>query len=151
MPNEYLDVNLRGAANVLEVFGGYFASVGGGAMVTLASLYSIVGSDPRLYALSVEKNDKSPLYEATKAGVVGLVRHFAVRLGPRNVRINALSPGGVANDQPLWFTEGYSARVPLGRLATTRDVAEAVEFLISERSAYLTGQNLVLDGGYSAW
>ena len=89
-------------------------------------------------------------YGASKGGLLQLVRYLATTLAPR-VRVNAISPGGVERGQPAAFVERYTARTPLGRMATEEDVKGAVAFLASDLSAYVTGHNLVIDGGWTTW
>jgi NAD(P)-dependent dehydrogenase (short-subunit alcohol dehydrogenase family) len=151
--DELLAANVRGAATLIEVASEHMRRTGhGSAIASVASLYAGVASDPRLYAASPSGlRDKHPVYEASKAAVLALTRHYAVRLAGLGIRVNCISPGGVSNAQPDWFVRAYAERVPLGRMARPAELGDAVEFLLSDRSTYITGHNLVLDGGYSAW
>ena len=125
-----------------------------GVILQVSSIYGVVGPDPRIYDgaeyLGVKIN--TPLvYSATKSGVLGMTRHMATHLAPRGIRVNAITPGGVQSGQSSEFVSRYCSRVPLGRMATTEDIVGAMIFLMSPRSAYVTGQNLIVDGGWTAW
>lgn len=121
------------------------------AIVLLASMYAHVTPDPQLYreARSGAWRDKSVWYVATKGATHALVGYYARRLAPHGVRVNGLSPGGVSAGHDDAFLAAYRRRVPLGRMAEASEVAEAILFLVSERSSYLVGQTVVLDGGYT--
>ena len=149
---ETLDVNLVGTFLSIQAFGQPMADAGGGSIVTIGSLYASQAPDPALYDhLDVDPPFlKPPAYGASKAGVVSLTRYFARLWGPYGVRVNALSPGGVRGDQDSEFVRKYSARVPLGRLAEPEELAGPLVFLASDASSYLSGRELVVDGGLSA-
>lgn len=119
-----------------------------GSIVLISSIYGIVGPDDRLYQGTTMANPLA--YGASKAALLQLTRSLATTLGPR-IRVNSLSPGGVLRGQPESFQERYCNRVPLGRMATEQDLIGAVAFLSSDLSAYVTGHNLVVDGGWTAW
>ena len=95
----------------------------------------------------------SELYGATKAGVIQMTKYFAVELAKSGIRVNAVSPGGIfnpSNPQAKQFIENYSLRTPLGRMASTTEITSAIIFLTSKAASYITGHNLVIDGGYSS-
>ena len=119
-----------------------------GAVILFASTYGMVGPDMRLYAGTPMANPAG--YSASKGGLLQLMRYFATLLAPR-IRVNAISPGGVWRNQPELFLERYVARTPLGRMAAEGDLKGAVAYLASDLSAYVTGHNLVVDGGWTAW
>jgi NAD(P)-dependent dehydrogenase (short-subunit alcohol dehydrogenase family) len=147
-----LDVNLVGTFHAIQVFGAAMAEAKGGSIVTIGSLYASRAPDPKLYD-HLEMDPpflKPPAYGASKAGVISLTKYFARLWGPRRVRVNALSPGGVRGDQDAEFVRKYCARVPLGRMAEPEDLAGPLIFLASDASSYLTGHELLVDGGLTA-
>ncbi len=119
-----------------------------GSVILFGSIYGMVGPDFGLYEGTAMTNPTA--YGASKGGVLQLVRYLATTLAP-DVRVNAISPGGIERAQPAAFQERYRARAPLGRMATEEDVKGAVAFLASDLSSYVTGHNLVVDGGWTAW
>lgn len=147
-----LDVNLVGTFNACQVFGGAMARAGRGSIVNIGSLYATVAAEPRFYDhLDLDPPFlKPPAYGASKAGVVNLTRYLARLWGPRGVRVNALSPGGVAGGQDPEFVRKYNERTPLGRLAEPAELAGPLVFLASDESSYLTGHELRVDGGFTA-
>jgi NAD(P)-dependent dehydrogenase (short-subunit alcohol dehydrogenase family) len=144
-----LDVNLAGTFNATQVFGGAMVEAGRGSIVNVGSLYATIAPDPRFYD-HMEGFVKPAAYGASKAGVVQLTRYFARRWGPRGVRVNALSPGGVRAAQDEQFLSKYCARVPLGRMADPGDLGGPLVFLASDAARYVTGQELRVDGGFTA-
>ena len=151
-PDEFLrvlDVNTRGTFVATQVFGSAMAREGCGAIVNVGSLYSLIAPEPSFYD-HIPGFLKPPAYAASKAGVVALTRYFARLWGPRGVRVNALSPGGVRGGQDDEFLRKYTARVPLGRMAEPDDLVGPLVFLASDASRYLTGHHLVVDGGFTA-
>lgn len=121
---------------------------GHGSIINVASIYGVLGPDFSLYAGTAMANPAA--YGASKGGLVQLTRHLATVLGPA-VRVNAVSPGGIERGQAPAFQERYRARTPLGRMGVEEDIKGAVAFLASDAAAYVTGQNLMVDGGWSAW
>jgi len=144
-----LEVNLAGAYNATVVFGEQMAEAGRGAIVNIGSLYASIAPEPRFYD-HIPGFVKPPAYGASKAGLVQLTKYFARLWGPRGVRVNALSPGGVRADQDPEFLAKYCARVPLGRMAEPDDLRGPLVFLCSDASRYLTGHELRVDGGFTA-
>jgi NAD(P)-dependent dehydrogenase (short-subunit alcohol dehydrogenase family) len=147
-----VDVNLAGTFNAMQVFGPGMVRAGGGSVVNIGSLYASIAPDPALYEhLPADPPFlKPPAYGASKAGVVALTRYFARLWGPHGVRVNTLSPGGVRAQQDEEFQAKYSARVALGRMAEPADLAGPLVFLASDASRYVTGQELRVDGGFTA-
>lgn len=144
-----LDVNVVGIIRTIEAFLPGMIARGGGSIVTIGSLYASVAPSPALYA-HLGGFDKPPAYGASKAAVVQLTRHYAVRLAAHGIRVNCLSPGGVRGGQDETFTAAYEARVPLGRMAEPEDLIGPLLFLLSDASRYVTGHELRVDGGYTA-
>jgi NAD(P)-dependent dehydrogenase (short-subunit alcohol dehydrogenase family) len=147
-----LDVNLAGTFNATQVFGAAMAEEGRGSIVNIGSLYASIAPDPGFYDhLGLDPPFLKPAaYGASKAGVLSLTRYFARLWGPRDVRVNALSPGGVAGGQDPEFLRKYVARVPLRRMAEPEDLVGPLLFLASDASRYLTGHELRVDGGFTA-
>ena len=147
-----LDTNLVGTFTATQAFGRLMAEAGRGSIVNIGSLYASQAPDPSFYDhLDADPPFLKPAaYGASKAGVVNLTRYFARLWGPRGVRVNALSPGGVRGCQDDEFTRKYCSRVPLGRMAEPDDLVGALLFLAGEGARYVTGQELRVDGGFSA-
>jgi NAD(P)-dependent dehydrogenase (short-subunit alcohol dehydrogenase family) len=147
-------VNLDGMFLVAQAIGGRMAERGGGSIIQTASIYGMLAPDQRIYEGS-EYNGRPintpPVYTASKAGVIGLTRHLAAYWAERGVRVNTLTPGGVASGQNAEFQRRYAARIPMGRMAEADDMVGAAVFLASDAARYITGQNLAVDGGLSAW
>jgi NAD(P)-dependent dehydrogenase (short-subunit alcohol dehydrogenase family) len=147
-----LDVNLAGAFNATQVFGSAMRDAGRGSIVNIGSLYATLAPDPAFYEhMGLDPPFLKPAaYGASKAGVLALTRYFAKLWGPHGVRVNAISPGGVAGGQDAEFLRKYCARVPIGRMAEPDDLRGPLLFLASDESRYVTGQELRVDGGFTA-
>ncbi len=148
-----LDVNLLGLFQATQVLARPMMKARRGAIINIGSLYASVSPDARLYdhLPGEEPFLKPPLYGASKAGVTSLSRYLATHLAPFGVRVNALSPGGVLGGQDDEFRRKFNARVPLGRMATPEDLVGPLLFLASDASAYVTGVELLVDGGFTSW
>jgi NAD(P)-dependent dehydrogenase (short-subunit alcohol dehydrogenase family) len=148
-----VEVNLLGTFQVTQVFGERMAARGGGSIINIGSLYASVSPDPHFYDHLGGNAPfiKSPAYGASKAGVVSLSKFFATHWAHRGVRVNTLSPGGVLAGQDEGFKRKYGARVPMGRMANPEDLKGPLVFLASEASTYITGHELRVDGGFTAW
>ncbi len=148
-----LDVNVVGTFVATQVFGAAMVAGGGGSIVNIGSVYASLSPDPRLYDhMPLDPPFlKPPAYGSSKAAVVNLTRYFAAHWGPFGVRVNALSPGGVAGGQDARFVQKYSARVPMGRLAREEDLGGPLVFLASGASSYVNGIDLMVDGGLGVW
>lgn len=148
-----LDVNFLGAFQVAQVFGQEMVRRRKGSIINIGSVYASVSPDPRLYDhLDVDPPFlKPPAYGASKAALVNLTKYLATHWGPYGVRVNTLSPGGVLGDQDDVFRKKFTSRVPLGRMAVDRDLVGPLLFLASDASSYVTGTELLVDGGFTAW
>jgi NAD(P)-dependent dehydrogenase (short-subunit alcohol dehydrogenase family) len=119
----------------------------GGSIINIASIYGVVSNDPNIYAGTGMK--QPPTYNFVKAGMINFTRYLACYYGKQGVRANCISPGGYFNDQPKAFVEQYEQRVPIGRMLHHDDIKGAVVFLASDASEYVTGLNLLVDGGWT--
>lgn len=149
-----LDVNLEGVVRCCRILGAPMAERGRGSIVNIASHYGIVGPDQRMYASLRDAGKqfyKPVAYTVAKSGVIGLTRYLAAYWGEHGVRVNTLSPGGAFDDQDPGFVAAYSSRTPMGRMANVDEYDAAVVFLLSDAASYMTGSNLVIDGGFTAW
>ena len=147
-----LDVNLTGMFLSSQAAVVPMLKQGQGVIVNICSMYGLVGPDQRLYERPDGTRQFKPVYySTTKAGVLGFTRYLATYYAGKNIRVNALTPGGVFNDHDAVFTTQYSARTVLGRMANLDEMNGAMLFLCSDASSYMTGSNLVVDGGWTAW
>ncbi len=148
-----LDVNVLGVFLTTQVFSRPMARARRGSIVNIGSLYASVSPDARCYDHLPGEPPflKPPLYGVSKAGVVNLSRYLATHLAGYGIRVNTLSPGGVRGGQDDEFTKKFCSRVPLGRMAEPADLKGPLLFLASDASSYVTGTELLVDGGYTAW
>lgn len=152
--NEVMGVNLTGAMLCAQAFGAPMAARGKGSIVNTMSIYGVVAPDQRIYEGSLYEGraiNTPAIYAASKAGLWGLTMYLASYWGGKGVRVNAVTPGGVFSGQNETFVANYSNRAPLGRMAEADDMANAMRYLVSDASKYVTGHNLVVDGGWTAW
>jgi 2-deoxy-D-gluconate 3-dehydrogenase len=152
--NREVAVNLTGMFLCAKAVAPVMLKRGRGVIVNVSSTYGLVSPDQRLY----EKDDpaqprefKPVTYTVTKAAVLGLTRYLATYWGTSGIRVNTLTPGGVMNEQPDEFVRRYTARTPMARMADRTEFAGPLLFLLSDASSYMTGANLVVDGGWTAW
>jgi NAD(P)-dependent dehydrogenase (short-subunit alcohol dehydrogenase family) len=154
--DQALGVNLTGMMLCAQAAGREMLAQGGGVMVNISSTYGMVAPDQRLY-----EGVKSPYgelgfntpvsYAVTKTAVLGLTRYLAAYWGRQNIRVNALTPHGVWDDHDETFVRNFVYRSPLGRMARNDEYRGALLFLVSDASSYMTGANLIVDGGWSVW
>jgi len=121
----------------------------GGSIINIASVYGIVSGDPRIYTDC--KRNTSEVYGASKAAIIHMTKYFAVHLAKYNIRVNSISPGGIFNNQGDNFVKNYSYKTPMNRMGDETELAETALFLSSDASSYITGQNIVVDGGFTIW
>ena len=147
-----LNVNLKGTFLCIQEFFRRQKNQGKGNIVNIASVYGLISPDPRIYRKGDRKN--SEVYGATKAGIIQMTKYFAVHFSEKNIRVNAISPGGIfnpENPQSESFIGEYSKCNPIGRMANAEEMIGAILYLASDASTYVTGHNLVVDGGMSCW
>jgi NAD(P)-dependent dehydrogenase (short-subunit alcohol dehydrogenase family) len=143
-----LEVNVIAAFQLSQVCAPLLRGRGAGAIVNVSSISGVVGPDMELYAETSMGNPAA--YAVSKGGIIQMTRWLATVLSP-DVRVNCISPGGVFRNQPTPFVDRYSQRTPLKRMATEQDFKGAVAFFASGLSSYVTGENLMVDGGWTAW
>ncbi len=120
-----------------------------GVIVNIGSIYGVVSSNPSIYTDCNRMN--SECYSGSKAAIIHMTKYFAAHLAPYSIRVNCLSPGGVFNHQGEDFVENYTKKTPMARMGSEEDMARALLFLASRDCPYLTGHNLIVDGGFTAW
>ena len=151
--DKVLDVNLKGVYLCCQVFGAAMASAAKGSIINIASIYGVVAPDQSLYDYRRQRGEvffKPVAYAASKSGVLNLTRYLAVYWAKQQVRVNSLTIAGVFNHQEQAFLDAYCGRIPVGRMANVDEYNGAVLFLASPASRYMTGANLVVDGGWTA-
>ncbi|MBI2846551.1 MAG: SDR family oxidoreductase [Chloroflexi bacterium] len=142
-------VNLTGTFLCCQAVGKQMVKQGYGSIINMASIYGVVAPDQRIYEGT--KINTPVVYSASKGGVLGLTRYLATYWADKGIRVNSITPGGVYDGQAESFVKGYSYRTPMGRMADKRELRGAVLYLASDASSYVTGHNLVVDGGWTVW
>lgn len=148
-----MSVNVKGTFLCCQVFGGAMAEAGRGSIINIASIYGMVSPDQSLYQYRRDRGEvfyKPVAYSASKSSLYNLTRYLAAYWGAKGVRVNTLTLGGVYNNQDPQFLERYQAKVPLGRMAAADEYNGVVQFLLSDAASYVTGSNIVVDGGFTA-
>ncbi len=147
-----LNVNITGAMLCCQAAAPPMLAQGGGVIINIASIYGVAAPDQRLYQREGQPPQYKPAYyTVTKAGLLGLTKYLAAYYAGKNIRVNALTPGGVFNGHDDAFVQAYAARAVLGRMAEKDEMNGALLFLASDASQYMTGANLIVDGGWTTW
>ncbi|MCK5053996.1 MAG: SDR family oxidoreductase [Anaerolineales bacterium] len=149
---EALSVNVSGMFLCAQAVVPVLREAGRGVIINISSTYGLVGPDQRLYQREGESPQYKPVtYTVSKAAVLGLTRYLATYLAGTGIRVNTLTPGGVFADHDDEFVQRYAAKTVLGRMADREEMSSALLFLVSDASSYMTGANLIVDGGWTAW
>jgi NAD(P)-dependent dehydrogenase (short-subunit alcohol dehydrogenase family) len=155
MWNDDINIGLTGAFLCAQIFGSEMAHAGSGVILNIASDLGLIAPDQRIYRKAGKTEDEQPVkpvtYSVVKTGLIGLTKYLSTYWADAGVRANALVPGGVYNDQDDAFVEKLTNLIPMGRMADKDEYKAAVAFLISDASSYMTGANLVIDGGRTVW
>ena len=147
-------VNVKGVFLCCQMIGAQMAQADRGSIVNIGSIYGTVSPDQRIYAYRHRRGEpfyKPAVYSASKSALLNLTRYLATYWAGRNLRVNTVTFGGVFNGQDEELVKTYCTRVPLGRMASEEEYNGAILFLVSDASSYMTGSNLVIDGGWTAW
>jgi NAD(P)-dependent dehydrogenase (short-subunit alcohol dehydrogenase family) len=151
---EVMDVNLNSVFLLSQIVSKHMIKKKSGSIIQIGSIQGILGNDKRIYKGSklFGREISSPaVYSASKSAVIGFSKYLATYLAKYGIRVNAISPGGVFNNHNKTFLKNYSNKVPMNRMGKKNEIASTILFLSSEESSYITGQNIIVDGGYSAW
>lgn len=149
-----MDINVKGSMLCSQLFGSLMAERKCGSIINVLSIYGIIAPDQRIYKDSLYEGrpiNTPAVYSVSKSALLGLTKYLAVYWAKDNVRVNAITPGGVYSGQNDTFVDHYSNRVPMNRMADADEMSGAVVFLSSDAASYITGHNLVVDGGLTIW
>jgi len=152
--DKMLEVNVKGTFLCCQIFGSEMAKKNRGSIINISSIYGMVSPDQRIYQYRRKKGEqfyKPVAYSVSKSAIYNLTRYLATYWGEQNVRVNTITFGGVFNNQDKEFLQEYCIRVPLGRMASENEYTGAIVFLLSDASSYMTGSNMIIDGGWTAW
>ena len=137
-----------------QVFGSIMAQRGSGIIVNVLSIYGIVAPDQSIYKGSEylgQPINTPAIYSVSKAALLGLTKYLSTYWAKKGVRVNAVTPGGIYSGQNDVFVENYSKKVPMNRMANAEEIANGIVFLASDKSSYINGHNLIIDGGLTVW
>jgi len=151
--DKVIDVNLKGTFLACQIIGGLMAKNKIGSIINISSIYGLISPDQSIYDYRKKRGEefyKPVAYSASKSGVLNLTRYLATYWAKDNIRVNSLSISGVFNNQEEEFLDAYCKRIPIGRMASSYEYNGALIFLASDASSYMTGSNLILDGGWTA-
>lgn len=151
--DKVINVNLKGVFLSCQVIGGDMAKNGGGSIVNISSIYGLVSPDQKLYEYRRKKGEefyKPATYSVSKSGIINFTKYLAVYWAKKNIRVNTLTLAGVFNNQDTEFLNAYCDRIPIGRMANPDEYNGALLFLASKASSYMTGSNIIIDGGWTA-
>jgi NAD(P)-dependent dehydrogenase (short-subunit alcohol dehydrogenase family) len=149
-----MEVNVKGTFLCCQIIGGLMAAIGRGSILNISSTYGILSPCQDIYRFRWDEGEvffKPVAYSTSKSAILNLTRYLATYWAKKGVRVNTLTLAGVYNNQSEEFLSSYCSRVPMGRMAYPREMVGAIIFLSSEASSYMTGSNLIIDGGWSAW
>jgi NAD(P)-dependent dehydrogenase (short-subunit alcohol dehydrogenase family) len=152
--DKVMDVNVKGVMQCCQVIGGAMARAGRGSIINISSIYGLVSPDQRIYEYRRQRGEiffKPVAYAVSKSALLNLTRYLATYWAEKNVRVNTLTFAGVYNQQDAEFLKHYTPKVPLGRMARPNEYNGAIVFLLSDASSYMTGSNMIIDGGWTAW
>lgn len=143
-----IDINLNASYICIKAVTEYMMKAKSGSIINIGSIYGVVSADPNIYGTS--NLNSSDAYAASKGGLIQLTKYLAVNLAKYNIRVNAISPAGVYNNQPDNFMQKYLPKVPVGRMMDKKELLGPLIFLLSDASSYVTGHNLIVDGGFTS-
>ena len=148
--DKVIDVNLKSIFLTCQIIGKEMAENSGGSIINISSHYGLISPDQRIY--NYRENFYKPIsYSASKSGIFNITRYLSTYWGQQSIRVNSLTLGGVFDNQDEEFVNNYSKKVPLGRMAEKHEYNGVIHFLLSDASSYITGSNIVSDGGWTAW
>ena len=151
--DKVIDVNLKGVYLCCQVFGSSMAKALKGSIINISSIYGVLSPDQNIYKFRRDRGEvffKPVAYSASKSGILNLTRYLSVYWAKKNVRVNTLTIAGVFNNQENEFIDSYCGRIPIGRMAKVNEYNGALVFLASQSASYMTGSNLIIDGGWTA-
>jgi 3-oxoacyl-[acyl-carrier protein] reductase len=150
-----INVNIKGTINCSRILGEIMKNQKEGHIINIGSIYGMVSSDKKIYGSS--KRNNSEIYSMTKASIIMLTKYLAAYWAPHNIRVNCISPGGIINEKKvelkdyMEFTERYGQKTFLNRMGKTSEFKGIITYLVSDASSYMTGSNIVIDGGFTSW